>query len=250
MTPLLGPVLCFRGAGHRSWSFSALVGLASEDEPAPLRTDADRVLPQRLALRRGRYLWRYDFSLPLGDIHRTREYRIGRRSWPGHLPAAHGSLRMAYTACNGSEQGNRWDRVEERNERWLHLWREHARNPFHLLLQGGDQLYADPIWEEVPALAEWQGLPSWRRLTADFSPAMAEAVADFYFERYWELWGQPQLAPILSAIPSLMMWDDHLRRLGEMAGVPHLPGHLGCRAGKLRPVPARRPAGRSARRVQ
>jgi hypothetical protein len=38
---------------------------------------------------------------------------------------------------------------------------------------------------------------------------MADAVADYYFVRYCWLWEQPELAPILPAIPSLMMWDDH-----------------------------------------
>ncbi|MGH6943255.1 MAG: alkaline phosphatase D family protein, partial [Geminicoccaceae bacterium] len=113
---------------------------------------------------------------------------------------------MAYTACNGLEQGNTWDDLEKRNERWLHLADEHSRNPFHLLLQGGDQLYADPIWWDVEPLAEWKRLPWRRRLP--FSAAMGEAVADDYFDRYCWFWGQPQLAPVLTSIPSLMMWDD------------------------------------------
>jgi len=209
MTLLLGPVLYFRGARDRLWCLSALVGMAAHDEPGPLEIDGDRVSPRRLAQRGGRRLWRYDFSLPFGDAGCTQEYRIGTRSWKLCVPAARGALRMAYTACNGSEQGDSWDCARKRNERWLHLAGEHARNPFHLLLQGGDQLYADPIWNEVPALAAWKRLPWWRRREAGFSRSTAEAVADFYFDAYWILWSQPQLAPLLSAIPSLMMWDDH-----------------------------------------
>ena len=53
------------------------------------------------------------------------------------------------------------------------------------------------------------GCSWWRRRKAGFSPATAAAVADDYFERYWWLWSQPQLAPVLATIPSLMMWDDH-----------------------------------------
>jgi PhoD related phosphatase len=209
MTLFLGPVLCFRGTRGRSYDLCALVGVASKDEPAPLETDWERVPPRRLAGRRGRSLWRYDFSLPLDDRDRAREYRIGRQSWRVHLPAVGGSLRLAFTACNGSEKGNTWDALPERNERWLHLAAEHASKPFHLLLQGGDQLYADPIWHEVPALAQWKRTPWWRRRKARFSAAMAEAVANDYFQRYCWLWGQPQLAPILASVPSLMMWDDH-----------------------------------------
>jgi hypothetical protein len=208
MELLLGPVLFFRGARDRSFGLAALVGVAVEDAPPPLETGDERVQPRRLAARRGRSLWRYDFSLPQGR-ERGSEYRIGRQSWRVHLPTDRGSLRLAFTACNGSEQGNTWEDLRARNERWLHLAAVHADKPFHLLLQGGDQLYADPIWHDVPALAAWRRLPWWRRCKAPFPPEMAEAVADDYFERYCWLWSQPQLAPLLSSIPSLMMWDDH-----------------------------------------
>ena len=208
MALLLGPVLLFRGARDRSLDLSALAGVAAEDAPAPLETGAERVPPHRLAGRCGRSLWRYDFALPRGD-DRGSEYRIGQQSWRVHLPTGNGALRLAFTACNGSEQGNAWEDLQSRNERWLHLAAVHAKRPFHLLLQGGDQLYADQIWHDVPALAAWKRLPWWRRRKAGFSPATAAAVADDYFERYWWLWGQPQLAPVLATIPSLMMWDDH-----------------------------------------
>jgi hypothetical protein len=191
MTLLLGPVLYFRGARVRSWRLCALVAVAAEDEPPPLETVGGQVPPRRLATRCGRSLWRYDFSLPLEDGDSGREYRIGRQSWTVHLPTARASLRLAYTACNGSEKGDTWNTSQERNERWLHLAARHARNPFHLLLQGGDQLYADPLWGEVPALARWKRLPWWRRRPARFSPAMAEAIANDYFDRYCWLWGQP-----------------------------------------------------------
>jgi len=38
---------------------------------------------------------------------------------------------------------------------------------------------------------------------------MAEAAERYYFERYRWLWSQPDIAPVLAAIPSVMMWDDH-----------------------------------------
>lgn len=78
MALLLGPVLFFRGARDRSFDLSALVGVAAEDAPPPLETGEERVPPRRLAGRRGRSLWRYDFSLPQGGPDRGSEYRIGR----------------------------------------------------------------------------------------------------------------------------------------------------------------------------
>jgi len=36
------------------------------------------------------------------------------------------SWRLAFTVCNGSEQGNTWESLAARNERWLHLAMAHA----------------------------------------------------------------------------------------------------------------------------
>jgi PhoD related phosphatase len=205
----MGPVLYFRGAEDRAWKLSALVVIPSGSEPEPLLTGTDRAPPRLLAQRCGRALWRYDFALSREDEAASREYRIGARSWRVHLPALDGCLRIAFTACNGSEEGDKWGDTRERNAGWLELAREHAHAPFHLLLQGGDQLYADTIWQEVPPLAEWLRLPWRRRRHVPFSPEMAQAVADYYFDHYCRLWSQAELAPVLAAIPSLMMWDDH-----------------------------------------
>jgi hypothetical protein len=202
-------VLLFRGARDRRLALSALVGVAAGHEPPPLEIAKRSVPPRHLAERRGRSLWRYDFFLRQDTDDRGSEYRIGRQSWRVHPPPGHGALRLAFTACNGSEQGDAWESLEARNERWLHLATVHAERPFQLLLQGGDQLYADPIWHDVPGLSQWRRLPWWRRPQTPFPPALAEAVADDYFQRYWWLWTQPQLAPLLASVPSLMMWDDH-----------------------------------------
>ena len=176
-----------------------------------LLTDADdAVRPCHLVDRCDQALWRYDFRLPLGDAEHEAVYAIGERRWRICVPAVgNGALRLAYTACNGMEGERTWGESPSRNERWRHLAAEHARAPFHLLLHGGDQLYADTVWEEVPALAAWQRLPARRRLEAPFTPDMAEAVGAYFLARYRWLWGQPDVAPLLATIPSLMMWDDH-----------------------------------------
>ena len=204
-------VLCFRGLEQREWRLSALLVLDG-DGPPPALELAETEQPVTaclLARRLGRSLWRYDFRVPLSVAERTVDYRIGGGSWRMHLPACGGPLRVAFTACNGFEDERTGSAGPGRNRLWRKLEAEHARAPFHLLLHGGDQLYADSVWHEVPALEAWQRLPARRRLAAPFTPAMAEAVADYYFGRYCWLWEQPELARIMPAIPSLMMWDDH-----------------------------------------
>lgn len=205
----MGPVLFFRGVQDRSWRLAALISRPAGQDPPPLVTDTDRVLPRRLAERRGEVIWRYDFALSLAEAASRRSYRIGEQGWAVHLPGSGSALRIAFTACNGSEEGDAWADSRERNRLWLDLRRKHRAAPFHLLLQGGDQLYADPIWRDVAALAEWRRQPARKRRNASFPPEMREAVRDFYFEQYRGVWGQAELAEVLAEIPSLMMWDDH-----------------------------------------
>ncbi|TPW31284.1 alkaline phosphatase D family protein [Pararhizobium mangrovi] len=206
-----GPVLYFRGVEGDAWRLSALVGIPEGEEPALLSADdAEPVSPTFLARRRGLKLWRYDFTFVVTDEPAVHRYAIGERSFTVHLPAASAAdLRLAFTACNGQEAGNVWPTSRERNANWLDLAEVHRERPFHLLLQGGDQLYADAIWEEVPVLKRWQGERWPRRRDEPFTDEMARATADAYFDSYCWLWAQPELAPLLAEIPSLMMWDDH-----------------------------------------
>jgi hypothetical protein len=204
-----GPVLYFRGLSDGCWHLSAVVGAAGSAQPAILGTERMQIRPALLAERCGLRIWRYNFSLPSEEVAAQCSYWIGRERWEVDVPAHDGALRIAFTACNGSELGDAWGESLQRNERWLNLASRHAAQGFHLLLQGGDQLYADPIWDDVAELASCRGLSKSRRLGADFTPSMEQAVGDFYFDQYCRVWSQAELAPVLARIPSLMLWDDH-----------------------------------------
>lgn len=203
--------LSFRGLEGRSWHLSALLVIEDGLEPGPLvlGDPHPEVRPVRLGGRLGRTLWRYDFEVALGEAERVVEYGVGEPRWQLHLPPLEGPVRIAFTACNGSEGERTGQSKPGRNALWEDLHEQHELTPFHLLLHGGDQLYADSVWEEVADLAAWQRLREKERLEAPFTPAMAEAVADYYFRRYVWLWEQEELTPTLPSIPSLMMWDDH-----------------------------------------
>ena len=205
----MGPVLYFRNLTGKQYILAAVVVTPSGSPPPPLRVgQEDPVLPVMLYSRRAKSMWRYTFAIDLEQSGSDLSYTIGQQTWPLHAPPLP-QLRIAFTSCNGEAHDELEDDDARRNERWRHLAQEHAANPFHLLIQGGDQLYADAVWREVPALAAWRQLDSEAQQQAMWTPAMANAAADFYFDRYCRLWSQPDVAPLLASIPSLMMWDDH-----------------------------------------
>lgn len=205
----MGPVLYFRNLTDKQYTLAAIVVTPNGSPPPPLYAGQDDPVPPVLLCSRcGKSVWQYTFVIALDRVGAGPTYTIGQQTWPLHVPRLP-QLRIAFTSCNGEVRGKLEDAKPERNERWRHLADEHAANPFHLLIQGGDQLYADNVWHDVPGLAAWSKLDRNAKLLADWTSEMAEAAADFYFDRYCRLWAQPDLAPLLASIPSLMIWDDH-----------------------------------------
>lgn len=207
---LVGPILYFRGQTEDRWSLSVLVVLPDSESPLPLETsEARAVLPQSLDVREGHRFWRYDFSLPLRAERSVGSYALGPERWTVHLPPLDGPFRLAYTACSGTENDGPGLTPASHNALWRKLEGEHAERPFHLLLQGGDQLYADTLWPRVPELAAWRRLPWDEANAAPFTASMARAAGAYYHDRYVHLLTQPELASVQAVLPSVMMWDDH-----------------------------------------
>jgi hypothetical protein len=187
---------------------AALVVTDGDRTPPDLAVDGVGESPEVLANRLGKTVWRYTFSVPTQGEDGV-VYAIGAQRWRIFPPAGE-CLRIAYTSCNGFEHNNQLDEVDPwRNERWRHLASVHAKSPFQLLVQGGDQLYADDVWRKVPELATWRTLNQQAQIAARLSSPAEQAIKDFYFDSYCRLWAQSALAPVVASIPSLMMWDDH-----------------------------------------
>lgn len=211
---VLGPILYFRGEQGGRWRVSALFVLAGEEEPQDLRVDGVGlpVPPRHLTTWKGRHLWRFDFAVPRGAEETFPTYGFdGGTRWRMAVPGHATRLRFAFTSCNGAEDEATLDRhPTPRNALWDDLLRRHAEEaPFHLLLQGGDQLYADAVWREGAALRAWKRRPARIRRAEPFTAALAEEAMDLYFDHYLKTFGQAEVALAVSQIPSVMMWDDH-----------------------------------------
>ena len=210
-----GPVLFARGADHDRCRLAALVvrraSSAAADGPSDatppvLRTvHGETIAPLELARLADHRFLRYDFELPVGA---DAWYELdGVRH--AVVTDLHGDLRLAYASCNGLERGDVERPSEERNLMWRRLATEHAKAPFALLLHGGDQLYADEASEAHPTLAAWAESAMDERDAFVFDDEVERRATRFFVERYAALYAQPDVAPLLATVPSLMMWDDH-----------------------------------------
>lgn len=211
---IVGPILHFRGEQGDRWRLSAVFVVEGEREPPDLRVDGVMlpVPPRHLHSHRDRHLWRFDFAIPRQDHEHRAGYGFpeGER-WYVTVPARGQRPRIAYVACDGAE-----DEAEAfkgsglaRNTHWAHLNGRHRQQPFHLLVHGGDQLYADSLWHHAPALEAWAAKPRREKLTHPLTATMRIEADDYYFDLYLRHWRQPEVAAMLAAVPAIMTWDDH-----------------------------------------
>ena len=201
--PTLGPVLRFRGAGAGRLRLAVTVAGPAPEGVRPL--GALGGLPFGGA--------ELDLAVPPGAdaVALPPGLRTALPELPAAVavPGAEGALRLAFASCNGAEDEAALLRVPGgRDAMWRRLLARHAARPFHLLVLGGDQIYADAVWT-LPRLAAWRALPRRRRLAAPWTEAMAAEAAGHYRDVYARAFGSPAVRAALAAIPSVMIWDDH-----------------------------------------
>lgn len=235
----LGPILGFRGVSDTTWNVSILLVTAQSDSPTvkcSAATVAGPVILKSLTAKikgksETRKAVRFDLAVPITPADQIISYETGGRKFEFAVPARGEPTRLAYASCNGfssASAASAYRTEPDKNERWQHVLARHqGKDPlaklankggwksgaFHLLLMGGDQVYADGIFE-TGQIKEWDTAwwEFWRpdKTDAPFTPTMAKEAADFYFNQtYVARWSQPAVAEVLARIPTLMMWDDH-----------------------------------------
>ncbi|MDF9304666.1 alkaline phosphatase D family protein [Tritonibacter mobilis] len=199
----LGPILYYRGLEGDALQLAAMVMLPIGERPETLRTDAGDHAPTLLREIGRSAVWRYDFGLTPS----CGSYRLGDQSYDVQTDL-HGDMRIAFASCNGEEKGDLDRDQEERNRMWAHMCAEHRRAPFALLLQGGDQIYADEATEGHPLSEDWPDKAG-RPRNAEELKDLADHLRLRFAERYVQaLFGE---APswIMARVPTLAIWDDH-----------------------------------------
>jgi len=131
---------------------------------------------------------------PLEQLSQSEERRRFRLLPPPGQP-----LRVGLVSCNGDhtvrEPGRRY-------AMWKRLGQAVAAGEVDVLLHVGDQIYADHIREM------WQRNDLDDHLTPE-SPELMPRLRESFRALYCETWQRPEVAAVLGAVPSLMMWDDH-----------------------------------------
>jgi hypothetical protein len=224
MGVVVGPILGFRGVADGMWRTSALVVTGGDGDAPELSwfaedEDASNEEPmqaQRFHLKsfKGRDVWRFDW----GVEQKASERRIGYHvlgedeRYSYSVPANGRPPRIAYASCAGFSSLKELKAVKDKNAMWKTLAAQHQSRPFQLMISGGDQIYADLVWDVVRPLRSWleerfDVFEDWER--EEFTDEMRAATEDFYFDLYCQRWSQPEIAKVLSQVPSMMMWDDH-----------------------------------------
>ena len=201
----IGPILYARGGDGRRDHLAAILVLDEAAEAPELFAAGEATQPIALATRFGRTVWRYDFSLPAGTAS---SYRIDETDYAVVSPDG-GAARIAYVSCNGQENGDLTRDIAERDAMWTRLTAEHECAPFSLMLQGGDQLYADDVLACHPDVQRWATLKPDARGTVPLTDAARAAIRRFYFERYLISFARPAMGAMSPHVPSVSMWDDH-----------------------------------------
>jgi len=215
-----GPILQFRGCDAGVWRVSALcradasgsppvvsLGLPGA-APTPVAGRLLATLPV-LASRPTDALWRHDFQVPLTNAAQAVGYTVDGTGYSFQVPARDAIPRMAYGSCNGFSDPKLMKQVSDKNDRWAHLLARHQAGAYELLLLGGDQVYSDSLWEQVPTLKDWSDRSGDDRWQANVTRRMSQEIDAFFTRLYLERWAQASMRDALAAIPTVMMWDDH-----------------------------------------
>lgn len=222
MPTLMGPVLSFRGCSDGNWRLTAIVVFGGA--PEKILVDGTEVATDIILETENGTVHRFDISKKLKKEPQSIPYSVGGQAFEIAVPGAGQAPTIAYTSCNGFSSLKLMKGVKDKNALWKVMARRHGvpgvahesgmpetapTAPYHLLLQGGDQVYADAMWETVASMKAWNEAAWSEGNAAPLTPAMQAELDTFFFDLYVSRWSQPEVARILARIPSIAMWDDH-----------------------------------------
>ncbi|PRY02753.1 hypothetical protein CLV24_1476 [Pontibacter ummariensis] len=211
-----GPVLGFRGAQRESWGTSALIVTKGDTTPPRFSLtvsgmrETEGNSTELLKTYGDYHVWRTEWTVLRTEEEQTVNYSInGAGNYSYKVPEINKPLRISYGSCFDFHSPKDMKKIKDPDAMWKHMQGVHMEAPYHLLFMGGDQVYADSLWERVPELKAWLEEPLEERIKAEFTEEMKKGVEQYYFELYCHKWNRKAPAEMMRQIPTLMMWDDH-----------------------------------------
>ncbi|WPY95579.1 alkaline phosphatase D family protein [Limimaricola variabilis] len=199
-----GPILHLRGHDAAGLRLAAIVIRPEHEACGPLRIDGNDHQPRRIATLEGLAVWRFDFRLAPG----APGYEFEGESFPVETELSD-NLRLGFLSCNGEEIGDLDRDPAERDAMWERMRALHDERPFAVLIQGGDQIYADEVTQGHPLSDGWpEDLPRRAPTEEDLEDLAAHLRAGFV-RRYMRGLSSPAVAALMGRVPTLAVWDDH-----------------------------------------
>lgn len=212
----MGPILGYEGDGQ----YTALVVLSAPSE-ITWAVDGKAMPFEQIAELHNGVVMRAEFKPALDKKGQRCAYSIkvadeelvntaNESAWSFWLPGGE-DPKIAYCSCNGFSSLKLLKDTAKPYALWERMAAQHEVAPYSLLLMGGDQIYADSIWEYggPPSLQDWSQLDQEKRDEKEASPAMVREIDDYYERTYVKRWSNPPLARVFARVPTIMMWDDH-----------------------------------------
>ncbi len=214
----LGPILKFCGSDNIVWKISVLLVSEGSDETPAVNIESGgarmdikpRLLKSWPDAAQPKYrVWKYEIDVPQAASAQQVSYNVNQVKYEFSVPAKNAPPVSAYGSCNGFSDPKLMKRISDKNALWKKMKERHGICHYNLLLLGGDQIYSDSMWELLDSLKAWTELNGDARNKAAFSDGMKAEVDSFFIETYIARWSQPEVAEMMSSIPTVMMWDDH-----------------------------------------
>ena len=206
----LGPILNLRATEENFWDLSILVVSKTPTSDLNFRLEKGECISRStLYETKGFITSRFDVRVAREKEAVEVKYFLGFDFWIFNVPARDTDPQMTFLSCNGFSAPSEIKKVDDKNAMWKALLFQHRVMPYNLMIMGGDQVYADEIWERCSEIKKWVELPRSKRRERKFTSLMRDQVDRFYFDLYCQRWKQPVVAEALASIPTIMMWDDH-----------------------------------------
>ncbi|KAJ3124072.1 hypothetical protein HK098_001397 [Nowakowskiella sp. JEL0407] len=160
--------------------------------------------------------YRFDVVVPAKDgsgsikyVYEVNLETTNAGNFDFHVAGSKDIWRWSFWSCNGFSKETEETKKLDFAAMWVDMMKCHEQSPIFLQVGGGDQVYADPIFEE-PCLKEWLAISGkQQRKLAPWTPAMEENCSRFYFELYIRHFLSATMKDALAKIPYVFQPDDH-----------------------------------------